>query len=60
MESSTRVFWSIRKLAKEYDLPRRVVGTILRSIGAKKWSYVAYYYDSEEEESNTESLMCIG
>jgi len=44
----TRVFWSIKKLAREYDLSGQKITRILKSIGAKRWSDRAFYYELEE------------
>lgn len=44
----TRIYWSIKKLAKEFDMTPNCVAKLLKSLGAKKHSRVAYIWDSEE------------
>lgn len=45
MKKDTRVIWSSKKLAREYNLNATVVSKLLIAIGAKRWSDGKYYYD---------------
>lgn len=53
----TRVYWNVKKLAREYNLSPTMVGRLLSKIGAKRWTtdktpYSVWYWDAEEEDSN--------
>ena len=49
------VIWNVNKLAQEFNLSKKRVNMILRSLGAKKWTGKSgvngtkYYYDPEED-----------
>ena len=32
------IFWNVRKLAKEFNMPANRVARLLKSLGAKRWT----------------------
>jgi len=51
--NDTMIFWNSRKLAEEFELYSPTVGSLLKSLGAKRWrrsgsSGTIWYWDSEE------------
>lgn len=50
-----RVFWSIRRLAREFGLHPTRVAKLLVAIGAKKYSRLAYMWECELDESELQA-----
>lgn len=38
MTEPRRIYWSSRRLAKEYNMNKSQVGRLLKSLGAKRWN----------------------
>jgi len=38
MTEKRMVFWHVKKLAKEFNMPRTCIGRLLKSLGARQWT----------------------